>query len=524
MWKNFYKDKENQERVINEIINYFSKLISKYYRTVYFLANPVLTRDPTESSIIEKIIQTSIGEHVSKFKLNTSDSLSKIIKYYIKSFIHFLFFIIRFFAAKSSNLKHKLQKINPAEDLIVIDTYTMIDKNFPNNRFNDPFFGDLYGALKKRNKQYVILSILFGAKPYNFKKWQHTYNILSNDERTFITEYDLLSLGDYIRILWFIIAYPLITLKLLKVNINELYDDVFKEEVVDTLDRVQFFNYIRYLVGRRLKRLSNKKIKLISWYENQVMNKLLYRGLRDSNADCYIYGCQFFIQFSFWLHIYPLAAEKTHKVTPDEILVAGKYYLNESATFNYKLGVAPRYNYLIPLKYSADDLKERENISVFLTIHIEDSKNIIKTVLDSGIDKGNTVYIKFHPNHVVENPGYIFPETWIFTTERLDNLCKESKIIISAGSGGTILEAASMGCSVIAIGNKNALTFNSMPDLGKGEIWDVAFDADELIDAYKRLSAFRDENIERIAELSEKYKEMFFNEATEEKFIEIFDL
>lgn len=81
-----------------------------------------------------------------------------------------------------------------------------------------------------------------------------------------------------------------------------------------------------------------------------------------------------------------------------------------------------------------------------------------------------------------------------------------------------------MGCSSIVIGDKRGLTFNPMPDIGKGEMWDVVFDSSELGSAYEKIINFREKNLERIIELSKIYKDSFFYESNEENFIKCFNL
>jgi len=400
----------------------------------------------------------------------------------------------------------------------------MIKKNFPDNKFKEPYFDGLYNVLEKRKKQYVILTILVGAKPWEIRKVYDSFNILANDKRNFITEYDLLNPLDYLKLIWFILTYPLASLRLLKFKSHIKYDSIFNDEVKKNLNAASFRVYIMYLVGKRLNILSQKKIKLISWYENISINKLLYRGLRDTENDCHIYGCQFYLPFSFWVHMHPLTAEIPYNMVPDEVLVSGKFHLPTNSDIRYKLGVSPRYNYLFQLKHNADELKNRNYILILLTIDIYDSKNILKVVKDSHFVNEEHIYVKLHPNHIVNNPGFKIPYNWKITNEQLDYLCGKSKVVISSGSSGAILEAATMGCSAISIGNENNLGYSAMSELGKGEIWDIAFDSKELVLSYNKITDFRKKNIDRILELSIQYRNLYFTEATDERIVDIFGL
>jgi hypothetical protein len=524
MWREVFYDRKLQQNIITDINNYIGRLVRRYYSNKYFIVNNVLSRDPTESLFIERVVRCYKTGKAEDYGTNILFIIKKFLQYYARNIMHLFLFYLRFLAFKFSRYKKKARNIDKGRELIVIDTYTMIGRSFPDNRFSDPFFGGLYELLRKRGQQYAVLCILFGVKGYNIKRWWDTYNILADDDKYFITEYSLLTFGDYLRIIWFVLFYPVHALKIIFLRIDSIFDALYKDETIHTLDTVQFLKYLRYLTGKRLKNLTNKKITLISWYENQSVNKLLYKGLRDSGADCYIYGCQFYVQYSFWLHYQPLESEVLHSLVPDEILVSGKSYLRKLEGVKYKIGVSPRYDYLFKTEYTLQDLYERNNITVLLTIHVRDSQNIIKTVSESDLGKGNDIFIKLHPNFLVEKPDIKIPDTWLVTNETMEYICSKSNIIISAGSGGAILEAAVMGCSVIAIGSTEGLTFHCMPDLGRGEIWDIVFDAAELEDVYNRLVSFRKNNLQRIVELSKEYREMFFTEATEERFTEIFNL
>ncbi len=528
MWREIAKNTNVQKEIGSAINEYMNRVVLKCCKNIYFIANPVTTRDPVPSAFIEDAIRILFKNIKLSYKINWFNLFKKLIKYYSKASVCFILFTLNFFVYRISklNLTSKNKKLlDPDKELFVIDTFVMVEKNFPNDRFYDPYFGKMYDVLEKRNKQYVILSLLSGVKIYEFRKRWRTYNMLAEDSNIFITEYELLTISDYFRLLHFILLYPIVILQVLKLKIDDSFDVILKRELINSLDGNELLAFVSYLVGRRLNRLSERSLKVVSWYENSRHDKFLYRGIRDSTVDCYIYGCQFFIPFSFWLHIYPIKNEKIYNLVPDEILVSGKAYLSiADKNFKHKLGVSPRYDYLFRKDYNNKELIKRDNILILLTIHIEDSKNIINVVSASQIGKENNVLIKLHPNHLVDNPGFVIPDGWVITKEKLDHLCDRTKVVISSGSSGAILEAATMGCSVISIGNDRGITFNCLPDIGKGEIWDIAFDADELIRAYERLMAFRDRNIHRIVELSKNYRDMFFRKATEERLIDLLNL
>ena len=59
---------------------------------------------------------------------------------------------------------------------------------------------------------------------------------------------------------------------------------------------------------------------------------------------------------------------------------------------------------------------------------------------------------------------------------------------------------------------------------GKGKIWDIAFEKEELKDSINALLEFRKNNRHEIHNISTWYKDNFFVEPTEESIIKVFKL
>lgn len=442
--------------------------------------------------------------------------------YYFKSFYHFLFFIAHFIAFRQSRLRLNRRKVDKNKDLILIDTFTMIDKIYPMGQFEDVYFGALYDIMKKRDKQYVILCILFGDRMRNLRRRIQTYNILSKDGRNFITEFELMGLSEWLELLKFIVICPLSTLRLTYQSYGE-FDDLFRQEIIDTLDHVLFWKYVRYLTGRKLSSLTNKKLKVICWYENQVIDKLLFLGIRESGVDAKIIGCEFTDKAPLFRSLYPLLEEVNHNVLPDVRLVSGKYYLNENPIFNVKLGLSPRYEYLFNIHLDKKSILTRNGVLILLTYDINESKQIIRVTekLDTRQFNEN-VTIKYHPNHLLLR-RFNYPSAWKYTKIPLSKLCLVTSTVLTAASTVAI-EAAIMGCSVIIIANENGLTLNPMPEYGKGKIWEIVFDSDSLAQSIDRLSQYRHKNPDKVITLSNHLRDIFFTQATEKKYIELFEL
>jgi hypothetical protein len=499
---------------------YLSDVISFAYKNPILISNPALSRNPYASSLL---LHVSERLHHGKFIIKKWNILSRLLKYYVKSFVYLFFYFLYYLTFKFSKLTFDKKKIDKGESLFVIDTFMMIDRIIPRRRFEDSFFGSLYEILEKRNKQSVILCILFGGRPWNLKSRLQTYNILASDKRNFITEFDLMTLSQWVAVIRFIVVYPLVSLRIIQRSFGE-FDEFLREEIINTLDSVQFINYLRYEVGLRLKLLTNHKIKLAAWYENHVVDKLLIRGIRDSGSDALIYGCTFIMKYPQMQSYDPLVEEAKQNVLPDIIFVTGKYHLNKNPGLNVKLGISPRYNYIHDIELNKNKIGKRRGLLLLLSYYIDGSKRLINIVKGySNINKDYQVTIKFHPNHVHLQP-FKYPEEWDYTEKALIDLYSTSSVVVTTSFTGAALEVAIMGCSVIIVGSDKGITSNPMPEYGKGKIWDMVFDSEGLGKALIRLSQYRHKNPDDIVVMANELRDLFLTKATEQRYVELFDL
>ncbi|MCP4377411.1 MAG: hypothetical protein GY794_14695 [bacterium] len=501
-----------------ELDEYISKAISSAYRDTSLICNPVLSRNPFSSPFLLHASEQS-QEPASGAGLWTV--VRKMAMYFIRSFVGLFFLFLCYLTFVFSKLKRSRRRIDRDEELIVVDTYTIVEKIYQGGKFEDAFFGSLYDILDRRDKQSVILCFLEAYNPRNLRQRLAAYNILAGDGRRFVTEFELLGLRQWLALIRFVMVYPFTVMRLAKKTFGQ-FDQLFRQELIDALDTPQLFNYVGYLAGRQLGSLTDRKLTVIAWCENQVIDKLLYRGVRDSGCDATIYGCQFFTKPFLWRNLHPLEQEASCDVLPDVILVSGKDYLSSDtdSKLDMRLGMSPRYNYLFDIQPDRKSVTDRRGLSVLLPYDMVHSRSIITCVAQYA--PGEPVGVKLHPNHELLQP-FEYPDTWKQTTDHLSKVCSESRIVVTAGSG-TALEAAIMGCSVIIVGKPAGLTFHPMPQYGKGKLWDLVFDPDELAQAAERLVQYRQDHPGEIITLATQLRDMFFTQATDDRFVQLFDL
>ena len=202
-------------------------------------------------------------------------------------------------------------------------------------------------------------------------------------------------------------------------------------------------------------------------------------------------------------------------IAPDKIIVNGSYYIPDDSNYDY-MALSIRNSEVFNFKRS-DSAKD---CIVLLPSSVTESENIIKIVSTSGIPKDN-LYFKPHPildrrvcQKYCDDKNIIFGDLYQYLPS--------TKIIITSVSG-TALEAVSMGISVIVIANESDIIINPLIDLGRGLIWNMAYNSYNLSNSYISLNRKRVEFPIKVAQLSKTYRDLFFVKSTEELILKSFE-
>ena len=178
-----------------------------------------------------------------------------------------------------------------------------------------------------------------------------------------LTEFDCLGIIDLFRILMFILYFPWITL-IYKSNLkfNSNLDKLFNYDYINSISHATFLTYVQLLFARNLaKIIGDKKTKIISWNENQLIHRNFIRGINSKNIT--IYGCQYFLKYPSCRWMYLRDKDKKYNVVPDKILVCGPEYIPEKSQLNYAIGSPFRYR------------------NIFIDININEYSNLLLVLL-----------------------------------------------------------------------------------------------------------------------------------------------
>jgi hypothetical protein len=476
------------------------------------LSNHVLSKNPSTSDFLNNYLFKKVAKHYSIFEI-----IAQISRYYFYSLVKFALYLCLFLINVLAGTKY-----NPSDrddELIIIDTFFLTDEIIQTNKFKDRYLPGLEATLRNLKKNYAYLPCFYNLN--NPFKLCRLLRVLKNNNVQFLSEFQLLSYGDLVYILYFIISYPWHVIRFAKMlDKKSGYEiELIHSEILGTIKFVNFYSFSRYLQGKKISMLPYKKIKVISWYENQVIHKNLYKGLRNDKHKVSIYGSQQFLYSKTDLNIIPDERELIHDVIPDKIIVNGPVFIPPSTKLVYKVGPSLRYKNL----FSSDTTRKiKDYILVILSYDENNSMNILRVIAGSELFNKNLL-IKFHPTSSIDKFSDFLSPQFKVVNDDIYLLFKMSKIVIGSASGA-LIETASSGIPVVVINDSKSYKYDILPEYGKGIIWDETDDSDGLMTLVNKYEKAIEDNIDEIENVANNYKKMFFCEPNEQNIIDAFDL
>jgi len=496
-----------------KVFDFLSSINQTAYKNVYLLSNEVLSKNPFSSNFLRKFLKRENPELPDTFTV-----FSRLLIYYLKSFMYFGIYLSFFAAFRLSGLKYS---VNPLlKELILIDTFFLLDKIDESGKYEDPYFVGLREILEKLGKHYAYLPVFYMTK--NPARLFKTFRLLKKNKIPVLTEYQLLSASDLFRLFYFILKYPIEVLIFVRGIKEATYEEkLLKTELIDNLGVTTFFRFSRYLQGKKIDSLTCEKVKMISWFENQMIDKNLYKGLREGGSKVKIYGSQPFVYPKSLLNILPDENEARFGIVPDKIIVNGTYFIPKNTSLNFVVGPSFRYKKIFTTEI---DAAKQKGILILMPYFTEDTENILE-LLDKSELKNRFFVIKAHPSVSVEKYRKLLPVNSELTGGDVYDLFKTAKITISSESG-SMVESACLGIPVISIKNNRSLDHNPLPSYGKGLIWDEVENAEGLNDMIAKFEGIlnNENKYLKIKTIAQEYKRMFFCMPTDESIIKAYDL
>tara|TARA_B110000261_G_C13070575_1_gene351997 strand:+ start:187 stop:1692 length:1506 start_codon:yes stop_codon:yes gene_type:complete len=479
--------------------NYINDIKKNAKWNLNTIINPTLVKNSYASSFPKNYFSNKI-----KNKNITVLFINNIIKFYFKN-IYFLFsYFIAFILYK---LHFKKQRKYNLET--IIDVFGLVDQTNQNDKFSENYLTGLYDVFEKFNKQFTILLRPYPVEKNPFKLKQF-FKIINKDKRDFVFEYEFLRLFDFLRLLVMILKYPFQVLSLNQ-NVKSNIDKIFNVSLIEDIKYFNFTSLTRYILGENLSKIDSIK-KIYSWSEFQVIERSFNHAIRKNCDHIELIGLQFYPNFETYFNT---ADDVDYDMLsfPHKMLVNGKYYIMDRGKIKYEIGVSLRYKDIFNFK----GIEKEKNI-LLLGSYIESDT---KYMLDS-VKKFDHVIFKNHPAVNIKRLGKL-PENISVSNENIYELFKNTKLVIGTASTASV-ESVCCGISVIIMASQENLTANPLLEKGQGNIWDIAFNVNELDKILQKLIDYRVNNKAKIIEIADWYKDNLFVEPTEKNIINVFDL
>jgi hypothetical protein len=487
-------------KAINEYIININKSL---YSDIYHIVNPTLSRNPYMSNFLDYYLENKEIKKINFFK-----KTKLVCKYFIFLYIRYFIYCCKFIIYK---INRKQAVFDNKVDFI-LDINFIVKNIIAVDEFRDSYLGSLDSVLEKSGYQTCYLVKSFLGSEFNLYIFFKIINILNKSNKNIITEFDILSLKDVIKIFIHSHVYPF---KLLSIRINtgnDLVDKSIATSNIEALNSNIFTRFVRYYTGIRLSEIY-KRPQIISNCEYKCHDKIFYKGVKDTNPNIFIYGCQFFVDYPVWLNTKIPKEEKKFNVTPDIVLTNGIVDLAKHG-IDSELGVSLRYDTLFNNKKY---LNISRQILILLSFDQGTSKHLLKLCSRVQLLDKYKVVVRAHPALDIKKLKKIIPASWIVDSKTtLEKQFECSSMVIVSGSGSAV-EAAVKGVSIIIVGNNNTFVSNPLSDkLGKKIIWDEAYSVEELSIAINNLMQIRKSKIDEILILSEIYLKQYFTEPNKE--------
>ena len=484
-------------------IEYINNIKNNMPIDIYSVTNITLISNPYSSDFPKKFFLEILINKSNKLIL----FLLHCIKFYARNFYALFSYIISFFIFKIVYKKNKIKKNNN----IYLDVFFLVDNINKDGVFIEKYFSKIYPVLKKHEVDYTFIPRLFGAHKNPIKLIKF-FKIMNKDKNNFLFEFELLSFFDILYIVLLILKYPFKTLRLLQIedtNINKL----FNNELIKDISKQQFDAFSRFVFGKNIAKIKSIN-DIYSWSEFQVIERAFNYAIRIENTNITLHGCQFYLNYETYFNSYLYDVDENNKTAYHEVLVNGKYYIKEEKLIKYNLGVSLRYSQV----FEFNKEKVGKEILVLGSFIENDTRYMLECA--KVFEK---IIFKEHPALPNTRLDDMTSTNIRKVNENIYTLFKNTKLVISSASG-TCVEAVACGIPVIVIASYNNLTANPLVEYGKGKIWDIVYNKDDMNETYRRLLSYKIDNNEEVDSIGKWYRENFFIKPIEKNIVRAFDL
>ncbi|MDR1947357.1 MAG: hypothetical protein LBQ51_09375 [Desulfovibrio sp.] len=512
-----------------ELFAAFSRINARAFRDDRLVSCPVLSKAPDCGDVLRRFLAPA-----TRRPRSPAFWLKCALRYAAANLGHLAFMLcaalfIRFLRFKMPATSEGKGQGGDGETLI-LDTFAVLPALAEDGAYRELYLVGLEESARAAGHEVLTLFRFYGSRdPRLLRK---ALGVLSRKAGA-MTEIHLLTCTDWARLLLHTLLYPFSLLRLVR-SLREYPpsspEACIREALIDCAGQCVLVGESRRLAARRLAFLLSResspdlrRARVISWYENQTVNKAFQRGLAGAEAEgarrVHVTGAQLFIWPGNLLNNHADDVEAELGLAPDCVLVNGPCFLPEHSRQDYAVGPALRYAGVFrPRPCPAGS----GPVLVLLSYHTEETERVLRLLRAAGRENPEAFVYRFHPATRPGDFASLLPPEPRLSAGSLRDALDAAGAIIGAGSGA-VVEAAATGIPVLAVEDPSGIAglgLNYLPDFGKGELWESVRAPCDVPRALDRLRAELPDRPEKVR----AFRDMLFCEATPERIRESFRL
>ena len=500
---------------LHELFHAYSRINGTAFRNPHLICCPTLSKAPNYGNVVRRFLEGSVLPPQGR------QAWARLwLRYAATNLGHLLFLLV----AKlwvlllgwrmPSALQHPQGGQRP---VLVIDTFALLPQIAREKRYQEMYLTGVWEAAHAAGYTPVRLFRLYGSRNPRVL-WQALAALSQSGAG--LTEVHLLRLRDFVTLVWHLCVYPFALCSLIRSLRNHppgTPEQAIHDALIASAGQCVLVGEAYRLAAFRLGGLlahaaKNQEMapKVLSWYENQTLNKAFMQGLRSAQQhgpSTVVIGAQLFTWPAALLNNHADDVEAALGLAPDVVVVTGPEFLPEGSTQHYVVGPALRYRHLFmpqatPARAAeqgapggttaASGTNNEKPLLALLSYHPEETRRVLELVRPLAVTPGTVAY-KFHPATKAADFAALLPPTPTLVTTPLAEALAGASGVIGAGSGA-LAEAVSLGCPVLAArtpGEEADMGLNYLPNFGEGQLWATVEMPEAVAPALAALRAFQ---------------------------------
>lgn len=372
----------------------------------------------------------------------------------------------------------------PDKSLYLLDSFVM-NKSFDQNyRLIDRYYPGLIDNLPIQMKPKVWNLLTISSIKYPWE-WLNTFYKVSKSKNNIILKEYWLSYKDYFYAIYNSIFLVNSIKKIPKWGYLDISTLVLEELNKDRGSSSISQGILMYIFFKKLKKNQIQILGVIDWFENQIIDRGLYLGMKKFFPETLIKGYLGFIPEDYYIGAFPTTYEKQFNLLPDELIVVGEAYIDKVQKFcpDMKVNSGPAFRFTHVFDYKNTFCDTRNIILLALPMKIEEIRRIFNVVSKVELDRKYRLIIKAHPTtnimSILKSVPNLNNSSYEISDLPVDEILQTTRLVITSASS-IALEALCCGVYVAIIGNRSGPTINRLSGFVDNKYWSICYTSSDI--------------------------------------------